>query len=292
MYRAGDDSTVDRANITLLKRVVKKSTTPVELEICYHAPLQLGAWSEPQDSVRYTRLRSDEKIPLAEKIAASDGRPVLVFDDSILIAFADVWLLMGYSARESLVVLSAKRIRKSRSESFFQFLLRKSLFHLAAYLYPQGKFNPDIYAIHAGRFCAERGISRQGFQEKLAFAGMTGHLGALKPFVVAGRSFSVRGEGKLRLLNTLSESTRALTEWKRLKIFPWWFSSRHLLFHVAQISAYTGALTTMVSITGGLILLAFALLVTPQFSLTGYGFRRPWLWPAQLVSRLIVYFLG
>lgn len=292
LYSTGGDSRVDRANIALLKRVVQKSTTPVFLEIFYHAPLKLGAWSEPQERVRYIRLRSGERLPVAGRITESAATSILVLNDSILLAAADVWELLGHSARESLVVLTTRRIRRSQREFFLHLFMRDAFLRLRAWLYPQGYFVPENFAVNPALFCAQRGISRDSFHEKIAMAGLTEDLGAQPPRVLTGRSFAVRGAHRTRLLQAAMETALAITVWNKTRKFPWWFSSRHLLFHVAQLSAYLGALAVMVSVSAGLILVAFAVIITPRFSLTGYRLRRPWLWPVQLASRVVAYFLG
>lgn len=292
IYRAGKDSRVDRANIALLRRIVRKSTTPVQLEVFYHSSLKLAAWSEPQERVRYIRMRNGSSIPVAERTARSDAISVLVLSDSLLLSAGDIWQLLGHSVRESLVVLTTNRILKDQQESFLLFFLRDAFMRLNLWLYPQGYFIGENLAVTPALFREQRGISGESFHETVALAGLTGDLAAFPPLTLPGRSYAVGGRGKIRLLKTAGETAMALVTWRRNKKFPWWFSSRHLLFHVAQVSAYLGALVAMVSLPAGMVLLGFALVITPQFSLTGYGLRRPWLWPARLASRLAVYFLG
>lgn len=292
LYRAGDDTRTDRANISLLKRVVQKSTTPVFLEIYYHTPAQLLSWSEPRERVRYIRLRSGEKLPVAERIAAAAAKSVLVLNNSALLAAGDIWHLLGHSTRQSLVILNAGRVLKNSGESLPHFFLREAFTRRKSYLYPQGYFIPENHAINPGLFCEERKISRQSFHEKLAFAGLSEDLAAQRPFVLPGRSYALRGVGDTRLMNTAAETVRAIKSWQETKKFPWWFSPRHFLFHVAQISAYLGALAALVSIPGGLILIAFAILITPRFFFAGLSLSQPWLWPLRLVPRLVVYFFG
>jgi hypothetical protein len=292
LYRAGDDTRIDRANIALLKRVVQKSTTPVFLEIYYHAPAQLLSWSEPQERVRYIRLRSGEQLPVAERITTSAGKAVLVLNDSVWLAATDIWHLLGHSPRQSLVVLKACRILKNPGESFPHYFLREAFMRLKAYLFPQGYFIPENHAVNPGLFCEERKISRKSFHEKMAFAGLSEDLAAQRPFVLPGRSYALRGVRDTRLMKTAAETVIAIKSWRDSKKFPWWFSPRHFLFHVAQISAYLGALAALVSIPAGLILLAFAILITPRFFFAGLSLRRPWLWPVCAVSRVVVYFFG
>lgn len=292
LYRTGGDSRVDRANIALLKRIVQKSTTLVFLEIYYHAPLKLGAWSEPQERVRYVRLRSAERLPVAERITNSAGISILVLNDSILLSAADVWQLLGHSTRESLVALTTRRTLKNQQEFFLHLFLRDACLRLRNWLYPQGYFVPENFAVNPSLFGVQRGISLKSFHEKMAFAAFTDDLGARPPLVLSGRSFAVRDSHKIKLLQAALETALAITVWKKTRKFPWWFSSRHFLFHVAQTSAYLAALAAMVSVSAGLILVAFAIIITPQFSLTGYRLRRPWLWPVQLASRVAVYFFG
>jgi hypothetical protein len=292
LYRSGRDSRVNRANITTLKRVVSKSTTPVSLEIYYHEPLKLLDWAEPHERVRYVKLRSGEDFPVAERMAQQMTDRLLIFDDTLLISAADVWLLMGLSATNAVSALRLSRSVTGEGETPLSMCFREARLCLVNYLYPQGDFNRHAFAINKNLLLAQRPVQPGGLGEKLTYHALLRSLSAFQPKGQAAHSVAVRHGEEYPLLNAGARTVEAFSHWKQHKIFPWWFSARAPLFHVAQLAAYYGALVSFISPASGLIVFLFALLITPQYFFARLQWRQWKTLPLRLLTRFALYFAG
>ena len=292
LYRSGRDSRVNRANIATLKRVVRKSTTPVSLEIYYHEPLKLLDWALPHDRVRYVKLRSGEDFPVAERMSQQATDRLLVFDDTLLISAADVWQLMGLSSAHAVIVLNAKRSVTNERESLPGATFREARLALAGYLYPGGYFNRHAFALNKPLLLSKRALQRGSLGEKLTYQELLRSLAGLKPHSQVAHSVAVRQAEEYPLLNAGVRTVEAFTRWKKDKVFPWWFSARAPLFHVAQLAAYYGALVSLISPKSGLIVFLFAIAITPQYFFSRLKWQQWKVLPLRLLTRFALYFVG
>jgi hypothetical protein len=293
LYRAANDSRIDRWNIALLKRIIRKSTTPASLEVYYHEPAKLLDWAEPHEGVRYIRLRSGEHFPFAERIAAATTDTVVVFDDSLLLAAADVWRLMGLAERNSIVQLDTTRTHRRPGESTVNFLWRAARMALKNYLYPQGAVTGHAFAIHKKLLNDTQKIRLSSFHEKKNYSDYLQAIVPQKAEIIRGDSFAVNQGTPQPLLGTGAATVSALRTWNAEKKFPDWFSGRFLLFHVAQLAAYYGALVFYISPKASLIVFLFAAAITPQFLFKALPlWRRPHHALAQTGMRFLLYFVG
>ncbi len=243
--------------------------------------------------MRYTRLRSGENFPFAERIAAATSDTVVVLDDSLLIAAPDVWHLMGLSERHAVVQLDATRAQKRPGESVFAFLWRNARLALKNYLYPQGAQNGHAFALHKRRLSKAQNIRLNSFFEKKNYADYLQAVTASKPEIIRGESFAVNTAGAVPLLGTGAATVSAFRIWNADKNFPGWFSGRFLLFHVAQLAVYYGALVFYISPKASLIVFLFAAAITPHFLFKALPFwRRPHHALAQIGMRFLLYFVG
>lgn len=291
LYRSGRDSRVNRANIATLKRVVTKSTTPVSLEIFYHEPLKLLDWAEPHERVRYVKLRSGEDFPIAERMAGQSTDRLLVFDDTLLLSSADVWLLMGLANANAITVLNAVRAVCGEGENLFGLSFRDARLALANYLYPQGDFNRHAFAINRPLLLSSRAAAGS-LSEKLTYRDLLRSLTNLPPNRQTAHSVAVRQGEDYPLLQSGFRTVEAFMHWKKQRQFPWWFSARAPLFHVAQLAAYYGALVSFLSPKSGLIVFLFAILITPQFFFARLKWRQWHRLPLRFCSRFALYFVG
>lgn len=292
LYRSGRDSRVNRANISTLKRVISKSTTPVSLEIYYHEPLKLLDWALPHDRVRYVKLRSGEDFPVAERMSQQATDRLLVFDDTLLISAADVWLLMGLSSAHAVTVLNAKRSVTNEREGLPGATFREARLALTGYLYPGGSFNRHAFALNKPLLLSKRPLQRGSLGEKLTYHELLRSLANLKPHSQVAHSVAVRQAEEYPLLNAGVRTVEAFTSWKKDKVFPWWFSPRAPLFHVAQLAVYYGALVSLISPKSALIVFLFAIVITPQYFFTRLKWRQWKLLPLRLLTRFALYFVG
>lgn len=275
-----------------MKRVIAKSTTRAALEIYYHEPGKLLGWAEPRENVRYVRLRSGDNFPLAERIAAAASETVLVFSDSLLLKAGDVWRLMGLAERNAFVVLDSFHAQRRPEEPIWIYLWRKARLTLKNYLYPLGAMGNHAFALNKGLLSAEQGIALESFHERKKYADFLRAIYPAKPEIIAGVSFATRAAEATPLLGTGAATVEAIRRWKEEKKFPYWFSGRFLIFHVAQLAAYYGALVAFVSPKASLVVFLFAALITPAYFFPGIPWRRPHHALAQLVSRFLLYFAG
>lgn len=222
LYRSGRDSRVNRANIATLKRIVSKSTTPASLEIYYHEPLKLLDWAEPHERVRYVKLRSGEDFPVAERMSQQATDRLLIFDDTLLISAADVWLLMGLSTTNAVSALRLKRSVTGEGETALGMCFREARLCLVNYLYPQGDSNHHAFAINKNLLLTQPG----SLGEKLTYHALLRSLSAFQPKAQAAHSVAVRHGEEYPLLNAGARTVEAFLHWKQHKIFPWWFSPR------------------------------------------------------------------
>lgn len=288
LYRSGRDSRVNRANIATLKRVISKSTTPAILEIYYHEPLKLSDWALPHERVRYVKLRSGEDFPVAERMAQQTTDRLLVFDDALLISAADVWLLMGLAATHAVTVLRTERSVTNEGENLPGACFRGARLALVNYLYPAGDFNRHAFAINRTLLSPQPG----SMHEKITYHALLRSLSRFRPHHQNARSVAVRQAEEYPLLHAGFRTVEAFTHWKRHKEFPWWFSARAPLFHVAQLAAYYGALVSFISPGSGLIVFLFAILITPQYFFAQIKWRQWKLLPLRLLTRFALYFSG
>ncbi len=292
IYRSGRDSRVNRANIATLKRVVSKSTTPVSLEIYYHEPLKLLDWAEPHERVCYVRLRSGEDFPVAERMAQQSTDRLLILDDTLLISAADVWLLMGLSNANAVSALRLKRSVTGEGEKPLSMCFREARLCLVNYLYPQGDFNRHAFAINRKLLHVRRAAIPGSLGEKMNYRALLRSLSDLMPGTQTAHSVAVRHGEEYPLLHAGARTLEAFMHWKRHKIFPWWFSARAPLFHVAQLAVYYGALVSFISPASGLIVFLFAVLTTPQYFFTRLKWRQWRVLPLRLATRFALYFVG
>jgi len=242
--------------------------------------------------VRYVKLRSGDDFPVAERMSQQATDRLLIFDDTLLISAADVWLLMGLSLAHAVTVLNANRSVTNEAESLPAACFREARLALAGYLYPNGNFNRHAFAINKTLLSAERTLQRGSLGEKLTYQELLRSLGNLKPHGLNAHSVAVRQAEEYPLLNAGVRTVEAFTHWKKRKAFPWWFSARAPLFHVAQLAAYYGALVSFISPMSGLIVFLFAILITPQYFFARLKWRQWQLLPLRFCSRFALYFIG
>ncbi|MBN8222534.1 MAG: hypothetical protein J0L53_16575 [Spirochaetes bacterium] len=238
--------------------------------------------------MRYVRLRGGEDFPFAERIAAAATATVAVFDAALLIAAADVWRLLGLAERNAVVVVDSFRARRNPAEALFSYLMRSARLALKKFLYPQGSLQGRAFAVNKPLLAAAAG----SFREKKTYADFLQSLHVPDANIIIGESFAVAGNSTNALLGTGGATVNALRAWHRDKIFPRWFSGRFLLFHVAQLAVYYGALVAFISPRASLIVFLFAALITPQFFFTNLPWRNLQRVPAILGARFLLYFAG
>lgn len=297
-YLTGEDSAADRHNTTLLARIAQRSTTPLRIEIFYHRPLQLSNWAVEAGNVRYTRLRSASEFVLAERIAAARTESVLFFNYRILAHSEDIWRLLGHSNREPYALALPGKTLRSRQETAWGFALRSARFDLACYTGSPGE--PAIVAVNRTLLRRQSGRQTSGLLLRKFYADLLSGTGTPAPLLLRGRSLAVEARPAM-WLTTTSNTLIALHIWRDKHYFPWWFSYRHPLFVVAQLSFYTALLVLTVSAKGSLLLLLFTTGTTLRYFCRGFlhtlrkGFRRTTLLSAGLLrlpARLLLYLIG
>ncbi len=284
-YRANGDAQADRRNIRVLQTIVTKATTPVSAEIFYHLPRRLSDWTDPGNGVRYTRLRNDSEWPLAERIARLGNATVLVFDGSLLLSASDVWHLLGYARQHERVLLQARRAVHAPHESCPAFALREARLHLQHRVWER---TTDATAM------ALR-VNGQNQRSVRALASYTELLRATAHgdfFAFYGNSRAIGTRTPYRWLASLGRTTRAVQIWRNEGRFARSYSEKTLLFHIAQIAAYTAAIFAFVAPTAAAIIMGFAICITPTFFLGNINPLRPGETIRRLLARFALYFIG
>ena len=238
--------------------------------------------------MRYVKLRSGEDFPVAERMSQQATDRLLIFDDTLLISAADVWLLMGLSTTNAVSALRLKRSVTGEGETALGMCFREARLCLVNYLYPQGDSNHHAFAINKNLLLTQPG----SLGEKLTYHALLRSLSAFQPKAQAAHSVAVRHGEEYPLLNAGARTVEAFLHWKQHKIFPWWFSPRAPLFHVAQLAAYYGALLSFISPSSSLIVFLFAVAITPQYFFTQLKWRQWKMLPLRLVTRFALYFAG
>ncbi|HRP70066.1 MAG TPA: hypothetical protein PLY93_11085 [Turneriella sp.] len=288
LYRADvPDSRVDRWNIKLIERIVKKSTTPAIAEIYYYQSTQISSWVVPHENVRFHRLRSGEAFPLAERINQTHADYVLVFDNSTYLSAADIWLLMGLVKMQSVVVVNPTRFAARKNENFWVRQLRHARFALHTYL----KRPTPAMGIF---FAVDKTKMRQttNFLQKITYADFIRATYKNAPQQIQGQSRSAAKGTQHDFLETVASTVEALQIWKRDKSFPYWFSHRFLLFIVAQLAVYIGVLAFYIAPLYSLPFFLFAIFITPQFFFAHFSWRSPCHALVQGCTRLLLYLIG
>lgn len=276
LYRSGLNPRVDRSNINLFQRVTVKSTTPVFVEIFYHEPLRLSEFAAPQERMRFVKLRSGEDFPVAERLRNATTDCVLVLHGDLLYAAQDIWRLLGLASRKPLSSLTIARSFVDERPS------------LTAYLEPEGKFEGRAFAINQKLFPQ----SLRSFEQKIDYWQLLRSFAKISSHTVLAKSIEITRSFPTRWLESLAVTIAALRRWKAEKQLPREFSTRRLLFHVAQIATYLAAMVALLSPVRGLVLFAFAIAITPQFFLKNLKWRRLTVMMKQLTGRLSLYLVG
>ncbi|MFZ5629067.1 MAG: hypothetical protein ACOY5B_08045 [Spirochaetota bacterium] len=266
-YLAGEDSAADRHNTALLARIARLSTTPVHIEIFYHRPLQLSNWAIETGNVRYTRLRSASEFALAERIAAARTQSVLYFNFMLLVHAEDIWLLLGHTSREPYALALPGNTLASRGEGTWSFALRSARFDLSRYTGSHSE--PAIIAVNRNLLQQKSGRQSSGLLLRKFYADLLSGAESPAPLLLRGRSYAIEARPAL-WLTTLRNTVFAFNTWRDSQRFPWWFSHRHPLFLVAQLSFYAALLVLPVSATGSHILALFTLGTTLPYFLRGF----------------------
>jgi hypothetical protein len=291
LYRARSDSPVNRYNISLLKRVVDKSTTPIALDIYYHEPIKLSDWAEPHNRTRYIRLRSDLDFPIAEKIVQATSPIVIVLNDNLLLAAGDIWQLLGRSRDEAMTTCTVRRSAKNRSESVISFLLREASLHFSEYSFGKYKTCADMMAINKPLAGIAFNIKSESFAAKKTYVDLLSEIPLSMPAAFSARSRYVESANRRAFMGTWLSCIAAFRFWHRVKRLPDWFSERLLLFLVAQIAVYYAVLVALVSWRASLIVFAFAFLITPGILFRGMNWLS-WRMPGRLAARMALYLTG
>lgn len=267
VYLSGDDTLIDRANIQLLSRVVKKSTNPLALEVWYMRPLRLNNWAIPQESVRFVKLRSMASVAVAEQCTQITTEKVLLATSQTLLHESDVWSLLGFIERHTVFCIEPTRILRAPHETLRKFVLREAYFTLHSYLKTPFVWQSALLAIDRTRLL--RGIQNtEGIRAQKAFFDFFESPVSETTPTASGRSFSLR-ESPRRLLNTLLFAIESFQKFRAEKKLPRALSARLLLFLVAQLSMYLAALTAIITFSGAFLLVGFACLLTAPFVFSG-----------------------
>ncbi len=267
VYLSGDDTRIDRANVALLSRVVKKSTNPLALEVWYVRPLQLNNWALAQESVRFVKLRSMASVTVAEQCTQIATEKILLATSQTLLHESDVWSLLGFIERHTVFCMEPLRMLRAPHETLLKFVFREAFFSLHCYLKTPFTWQSAPLAIDRTRFL--RGIQNaEGIRAQKAFFDFFENPVGEKTPTASGRSFSLR-ESPRRLLNTLLFAIESFQEFRTEKKLPRALSARLLLFLVAQLSMYFATLTAIITFSGAFLLVGFAGLLTAPFIFSG-----------------------
>lgn len=297
-YLAGEDTAADRHNTALLARIARRSTTPVQVEIFHHRPLQLSNWARETGNLRYTRLRSASDFVLAERIVAARTDSVLYFSFRIFAHAEDLWLLLGHSRREPYALALPGRALRGRNETAWNFALRSARLALARYTGSPGE--PAILAVNRTLLRQQTERQATGLLLRKFYADLLNGAETPAPLLLRGRNLAIEARPAL-WLTTLRQAFFAFSVWRDSHQFPWWFSYRHPLFLVAQLGFYMALLVLPASAQGSLLLLLFSLGTTlpylcrgllHEISLWFNGRRRPVDLLRHTAAKLILYLVG
>lgn len=284
-YRANGDSPSDRRNIKLLEKVVAKATTQVSAEIFYHLPRRLSDWTNPADGIRYTRIRNSSEWPIAERIAKLQGACVLIFDGTLLLSASDVWYMIGYAQQHERVLLQARRAVRGTRETCLHFAMREANLHLQHRVWER---TTDATAVAFK--VAER--DPRSIRVLTDYAEQLRAIAHADFFTFYGNSRAIGSHSAQPLLASVIRTMHAVKAWRNDGRFPSSYSQKTLLFHVAQLAAYSGAIFAFVSLPAGLIVLGFAVCITPRFFLTGISLLRPVDLVRRVFARFALYYVG
>lgn len=190
------------------------------------------------------------------------------------------------------MVVDSFRARKNPAENLWGYLARSARLALKRYLYPLGSLQGRAFAVNKRLLGEMQRITPGSFSEKKTYADFLRALHVPQAKIIIADSFAVAGNSANSLLATGAATVEAMRAWNRDKIFPHWFSGRFLLFHVAQLAVYYGALVALLSPKASLVVFLFATLITPQFFFAHLPWRTPLRLPAILGARFLLYFAG
>lgn len=267
-YLAGEDTAADRHNIPLLARIAARCSTPLRVEVFYHRPLKLSNWALEAGSVRYTRLRSASDFVLAERIAASGTECVIFFNWMVLAHAEDLWRLLGHTAREPYVLALPGNTVGGSHETAWQLALRSARFDLARYT---GSARQPVLTALNKTLLNEKSVREpKGLLLRKFYADLLDGTTVRKPIprLLKGRSLEAAAPSP-GWLATFTSTLLAWQIWREVKSFPWWFSYRHPLFLVAQLSFYMALLVLPVSAKGCLLLILFSFGITLRYASGG-----------------------
>jgi hypothetical protein len=297
-YLASEDTVADRHNIALLARIAARSTTPLNVEIFYDRPLKLGNWAEATGSLRYRRLRSTADFVLAERIAGANTECVLFFNFLVFAHSEDLWRLLGHVQREPFTLLLPGKILPQRGMNAWRTALlaaRLDLLH-----YADSPNRPAILALnrrllHKSTQQPEKGLLRRKF-----YADILSGQSLIQPLRLHGRS-RVVAMPDAQWLTTGKNTVRAWRTWRSHRRFPWWFTYRHPLFVVSQLSFYIALLVLLATFRGSVILFLFAIGLTLPYFCRGFlhgvrtwfrNVRRLAALLPLMGARLVLYLIG
>jgi len=285
VYRTGGVVEIDQRNIAVITRVIAKATRPIAAEIFYHLPARLSDWVQPGDGVRYTRLKTGEIWPLAERITKYAGKIIVIFDATLLIAARDVWHLIGYAQQHARVLLQPRLPARSPFETGLAFALREARLHLQRTIW--GRVS-DASAMSL----VTPAIEQRGVRAQISYAELLQSGAEADVFAFDGSSRAVSARTSPRYLETCARTISAFRHWQSRKAFAASYSQLTPVFHVAQIAVYLAALLALVSPASGAIVLGFAPAVTPGYFFGNLNIRQPLQLLRRLAARLLLYFIG
>lgn len=259
-YFAGEDTPADRHNIWVLARVVTKSTVPLHAVIFYDRPLRLSNWAWPQENLRFTRRNTLDIGAQAVELAGSKSATAVLCDYRVLLHPQDLWLLLGYGQRFPLVLFWPQRCVRDKNEPLWRFAWRCAATDFRNYL---GAHKPqDVLCSFNHRLLppfSDRPFSKLKFYHRLLVGKTT-----LPAERISCRSKAIAAKD-YPWLSGVSDLFLALRLWKKEKRFPFWLTSRHFIFPVAQLAMYVATMALWIDVKAALVFAGFAVFLTPCF---------------------------
>ena len=285
VYRTGGAFEIDQRNIAVISRVIAKATRPIGAEIFYHLPARLSDWAQPSDGVRYTRLKTGEIWPLAERITKYAGKTIVIFDATLLIASRDVWHLIGYAQQHARVLLQPRLPARSPFETHLAFALREARLHLQRTIWGRVSDASAMSLVTAA-------FEQRGVRAQISYAELLESGAEADVFAFEGGSRAISARTRPRYLETCARTITAFRRWQSSKAFAASYSQLTPVFHVAQIAVYLATLIAFVSPQSGAIILGFAIAVTPMYFFGNLNLRQPIQVLRRLAARLLLYYIG
>jgi hypothetical protein len=203
----------------------------------------------------------------------------------LLLSSSDIWHLIGYAHQHDHVLLQAWRAVRNPKESWLDFAMREARLHLQRRVWSRTIDSTAMALTVTHRDPRSIRVLTEYAEQLRA----TAHADF---FMFYGNSRALDTHAPRALLASLARTLQAIKIWRRDGRFPKNYSEKTLIFHVAQLSAYAAAIFLFVSPGSALILLAFAIGITPQFILTGINLMRPVQWTRRILARLLLYYVG